>query len=242
MTNVIPVAGAEVVAFVGASTPGDAPMRLLAIYRSVDGQTLLLPPVSEANGLLTGQSLPAVNLQALAQESEVTGIAPRPARQGHVLWMSSDGVKYETGEEAEASIRIAGLASVDEAAVAGLGSDRARDLLFACLRAGQSVVANGLIAVHCQLTGTEGEARGVRHDLATLARLDQPIAWDQEILRRARPLLVSDAISTALAAEIRRAKRDDMADQLVAGLPPNKRRAADPSPVLQWGWSYGAQP
>ena len=235
MSARILIADLDVVGYVGRTDPSDAPKRLLPIYRSRDGQRVLVPPTEESGDHLVGYEVPTAYLEALLDEEEVTMLEQAPnAQAGHLLWMSRVGPRYEPAFDAERELEDLAVDAISQTCALGLAGEGVRDLLFGALRVRPTVMANALLAVHFQLTGDIRLSRPVRDDLADLIGWDTG-ELDRRMLEASRPLLSSSQdLATAVAMEVRRAGRREVADSILETVPAHKRSAAEPEPPLSW--------
>src|SRR5580700_3172149 len=214
----MPITDLDVVAYIGGARPEDAPQRLLPIYRSRTGGVVVVPPAREHEGALEGPEVTQAYLDALLEDEEATLVVPPfVARPRHTLWMSPAGPRYEPIAAAERELDAWAVDAVREAGARGLRGEGVRDLLFGALRVRPTVMANALLAVHLQLAGETRLARPVREDLVSLTGRDTgPL--DRRLLDAAEPLLSNLEVATAVATEVRRAGRRDLADPILAAV------------------------
>ncbi len=194
-----------------------------------------MPPMREEGDQVEGEEVSSEYLADLVEEADVTLLeAPVAAGAGHVLWMSPAGPRYQSVGEAEPELDAWAVRAVKDACARGLGAEGVRDLLFGVLRVRPTVIANALLAVHFQLTGDTRLARPIRDDLMRLE--GRPTgALEQSLLEAAGPLLSSSTeLATAVAMEVRRASRKDLAEHILKSVPVTARSASDPGPPLSW--------
>jgi len=237
-TSLLPISELELVGYIGQFQARDWPLRLLPVYRSPSRQVCLLPPVEESGDALQGSQVSVARLEELEDEGELTRLAgPMAARSNHLLWMDEAGPRYMPRGDAEKVLDERCVQAVTRALEAGLRKGVARGHLFRSLRARPTALAYALLSLHFQLQGDFEQTKPLREDLARMAG-----APPTELEPRLVQLLTSTGQGlsredvTAVAAELRRARREALAQSLLdaAQVRGPSRWAAQPAPEMSW--------
>jgi hypothetical protein len=206
----------DVVGFIGQLDTSAAPARLMPVYVCSSSAEIVLPPLSESEGNVRGHAAPKERLNELVDEQEVTCLpSPEPAKPTHLLWMSPEGPRYESRERAEEALEQLAEDAIREVCALGLREDGACDLLFKAYRVRTTAVVCALLSVHFQLRGDPDQGQPLQKDLRRLAGKDTG-RLERRLLDAAAPLLASSReVAAAVAREIRRAERDDLAEEIL---------------------------
>lgn len=238
MTTALPFSELKLVGYIGRYQPKDWPLRLLPVYSSPARQVGLLPPVEENGETLQGKQVPSERLEELEEEGELTRLPePMAARSNYLLWMDEAGPRYMPREEAEKALDERCHQTITRAMDAGLHKRVARENLFRSLRARPTALAFALLSLHFQQQNDLDQVKPLREDLAKMAR-SEPTEVEQRLagqLPRIVKGLSRDEV-TAVAVELRRARRETLARGLLdaAQIQDPYRRAAQPAPELGW--------
>jgi hypothetical protein len=239
MTTSLSRSELELVGYIGRYQPKDWPLRLLPVYRSQSRQIGLLPPLEESGEAFQGRQVPAGRLEELEEEGELTLLPePRAAHSSHLLWMDEAGPRYMPREEAEKALDERCYQTVMHAIEAGLHKRMSRENLFRSLRARPTAVALALLSLHFQRQDDLEQVRPLREDLARMAR-SEPTELEQRLVKllTSPDKVLSRDEATAVAVELRRARREALARSLLdaAQVRDPFRWAAQPALELGWG-------
>ncbi|XXT17568.1 hypothetical protein WME94_45800 [Sorangium sp. So ce429] len=224
----------DVIGFIGRFSPEDWPVRLLPVYRSRTQQLALLPPFREHAGQVQGVEIAALDLEERIDEGEITVFDSYwAAKDDHLLWLSQSGPRYMPRSETEQVLDTLCLDTVQSALRAELSKRRARVHLFRSLRARPTGVANALLSVHFQLSNELSLVKPIREDLTQLSNV-RPLQLEADMIQLVAASNPSRQVITAVAAELRRAGRQELAKTLLQGATEQDERAAWPTPPMRW--------
>jgi hypothetical protein len=234
MSSPLPLFDLDVVGHVGRVSRQDWPVRLLPVYRSRTQPVALLPPFTERAGYVQGIQTSAAALDERIDEGEITAIETSFSAKGdHSLWLDESGLKYMPHADAEQALNTLCRNAVKQALEGELSERSTRVRLFRSLRARPTSVANALLSVHFQLNSELSLVKPIREDLSRLSKID-PVEAETEMVQLIALSNPTRQVLSAIAEELRRAGRKELAQTLMQGSPAEVDRAAWPALPMRW--------